>query len=306
MELENQVLILELLELIASSPWIHESIMSDDSFRENVVKIAGTLGWGTLKSPLQAIFQGITSSSTISYTNFLQEILHSEASEAQKEACHGLASAVVEVVKDYKENWDGSYTFFQPLADENFMINLLKCLVKLENDKLSLSFVQTLCSKPEVFPVLTILAPVCQKLHESISEEKSGSFVKLFSHCISSLEAATSCRTASVCRSQPISLSCDCRGCRDLQKFLEHPTKTEHVFSSLVSHIKSQLDSKALPGTITTESVYGFLTVRKTRKAYQEACEIHEKRLSALSALQALAGGKKLLVRNVMIADQIM
>ena len=67
------------------------------------------------------------------------------------------------------------------------VVKLFKCLVKLESDELSQSFVQALCSKPKAFPVLTKLVPACQELHKSISEEKGESFQQLVFYCIGSL-----------------------------------------------------------------------------------------------------------------------
>ena len=102
-ELEYQELISEVMKLIVSS---RIDSLSMDSFHENVVKIAGKLGWSILKSPLQAIIHGVANSSSWwikGCTKFLDTMLHSEASEAQREVCHSLASAIVETIPKVKD-----------------------------------------------------------------------------------------------------------------------------------------------------------------------------------------------------------
>ena len=197
-QLENQELILDLFKLISSSSSIHGDILTMESFRGNVLKIGSKFGWSILVSPLQAIFQQLpTSGNSIAvYTSFLNVLLHAEESKPQREVCCCLADAVVNVVMKIEDCSS---------QQNNFVVELLLCLCKLESDKLSRSFVSTLCSKPQAFPVLTVLAPACQQL---LSGKKNAPFLDLVSYCISSLEAST--RTAPLCPqhwSQSVALS---------------------------------------------------------------------------------------------------
>ena len=216
------------------------------------------------------------------YTSFLNILLHAEESKPQREVCCCLADAVVNVVMKIEDCSS---------HQNNFVVELLLCLCKLESDKLSCSFVSTLCSKPRAFPVLTVLAPACQQL---LSGKKNTPFLDLVSYCMSSLEAST--RTAPVCPqhwNQSVALSCSCQDCKELIKFLQHPSHIQHRFKMgehRRRHLQDQLRTKACTVTCATERVGSphTLVVTKTRAAYQKACELHKKKVAMLSMLQAI------------------
>ena len=286
--IESQELILDLFKIISSSSSIHVDILTMESFRGNVLKIASKFGWSILMSPLQTIFRQLPmySNSITVYTSFLNVLLHSEESKTQREVCCCLADAVVDVVMKIEDS----------SSQLNFVTELFICLLKLKSDKLSRSFVPTLCSKPKAFPVLTVLAPACQQLQKFLSGNKNTPFLDLVSYCISSLEAST--RTAPVCPqhwSQSVALTCSCQDCKELVLFLQHPSQIQHRFKmgeQRRRHLQDQLRTKACTVTCTTERVGSphTLVVTKTRAAYQKACVLHKKKVAMLSMLQGIAG----------------
>ena len=96
-ELEYQELISEVMMLIVSSPSIHDDIISMDSFHENVVKIAGKLGWSShlskpsSKGSLIHLFGVKLAPNFWTPCYSLKHLKH-------RGKCHSLASAIVETI----------------------------------------------------------------------------------------------------------------------------------------------------------------------------------------------------------------
>lgn len=308
--LGNVELISDFLQVIASSMSDHYFIESP-SFSQEVLAIGCKYGWNTLRSSLQTIFDKLSSSKhrIEKYFLFLREISQ-QPSSSQKDVCRGLASAIVSVLSSEDDTKPPStqptysYLFYGNVGNtrgKEFAVHLIKCLMTLECNEQLLSLVQAFRTKPNRYPILTILAPVCEELFKSLKEGEGENiaFQQLLSFCISSLEAssnqAISLPTNWSEPAEPVTFSCSCADCVTLMRFLRHPTETQQRFKMGKArrfHLHRQLDSNVCSATHVTEHVGNphTLVVTKTRTNYNKDCKKLQNEKATLSRLRALIG----------------
>ena len=283
-------LISKFLDVIATS--LHSCLIGNSSFGNEVLAIGLKYGWDTLRSPLQTIFNGLhvslSSNEAIEeYCEFLYRISLLPSSEVQKDICHGLANITVTMLSNEPDAHPKSCD----------LISLFKCLEAALCDKqLLTTLIEVVTAKPNCYPVLETLVPVCDGLHKLLNGGigVNKSLEALLVYCITSLEVSSS-RVIPIPTnwSQPVALSCSCIDCKKLRKFLEHPTKTECKFcftKSKALHLETQLNENHCSVITTMECTYGFydMVVSKTRN-YERDCQIFEKEKEALSHLQSMS-----------------
>ena len=303
--LDNVELISEFLGVIASSTSVHDRLISNPSFGDEILTIGTKYGWNTLNSLLQVIFGKLSSSHgrIEKYCQFLHRISH-QPSPPQRLICQNLARAIVRVLSTEEDTASTSiptFSYYTGMFSSNTfrgkecVILLCKCLIALEcNEQLS-TLVQAFCTKPNRYPILDVLAPVCESLlNEGGSENKP--LQDLLSYCVSSLEAS-SARVPSCPAdwSERVTFSCSCGDCVALLRFLRNPTETQQRFKmgkGRRQHLHQQLDGNRCSVTHVTEHVGNphTLVVTKTRSAYKKDVEKFKKEKATLSRLQVLAG----------------
>ena len=278
-------LISKLLDGIASCP-VHVSLIESPSFSSEIVAVGSKYGWDILKQPLQVIFSKIPTVEKC--IQFLHKISQKPASKDQKSVCHGLSCSILRVLSGEKDTKAHSSS-----RGAKFLLLLFRTLT-CDHQLL----IQVLTARPNRYPVLDTLVPVCEALHKSLKEGKrAGEALKqLLSHCISSLEASSS--RAIPCPShwsEMVALACSCDDCQGLIQFLRHQTEKQRRFKmgkGRRDHLQHQLRDHKCAVTISTEC-YGnphALVVTKTRETYQRDCQRVEREKGILSRLRALNG----------------
>ena len=149
-------LISELLKVISSAKAVHNSLIKNPSFPDQVLSLGGKYGWNTVKPTLQAIFDEVSSMGINEYCQFLLKISH-QPSEARKNVCQGLTTSVLHVLSREPDTKATSYLSHNNPRSMNFVCLLFKLFISLECNQQFISFVQVLCSKPNRYPVIDIL-----------------------------------------------------------------------------------------------------------------------------------------------------
>ena len=290
--LGNKILISEFLDVLASSISLHRCLIGSPSFIDQIISLGSTYGWNTVESSLKTIFDKVLSDGVEEYCKFLLKLSQPKSSDGQS-LCQCLASSLLSVLANEDDTTSVSY---YGRRDKGFVILLFKCLMTLECNEQLLSFVQVLCTKPNRYPVMDVLAPFCEDQYKSLKEEKNEALDHLLVYCISSLQASPTCLPS--CPTDwtaPVPFSCSCTACVELIRFLRHPTETQHRFKMNMGrrgHLEHQLDRNKCSVKHVTECVGSphTLVVTKTRAAYKEGCKKFKREKATLSRLQALTG----------------
>ncbi len=288
-------LVVEFLDHVASS--LYRSVIGKPSFSKEIAATGLKYGWDVLRSPLQAIFDKLSSQQVGDYVRFLHTISQQLSSEVQKDVCGGLASVVVTKLsnEEHSRPDTSSYYHFSLLGKSSrteYLSLLFECLVTLQCKKQLPTLTEALKARPKLYSVLDTLVPVCDSLYKSLKASKS--FEQLLSYCIASLKDSSSRIIPSPENwSQSVTFSCSCNDCQELMCFLKHPTKTQHRFKmgkGRRSHLHRQLDSKGCSVTHITEHVGNphTLVVTKTRASYDKECKVVQKAKATLSRLLAM------------------
>ncbi len=137
--LDRVELISKFLDVITAS-FFHSSLIEYPSFCDEILSTGLKYGWDVLRSPLQAIFNKLSSSgnSVEKYCQFLYKLTRQFSSEVQKDVCQGLASVVVTLM--LKEKHDTK----KELSAESYL--LLQILRNLGNVELVSEFLQHIVS----------------------------------------------------------------------------------------------------------------------------------------------------------------
>lgn len=288
--LGNVELISEFLGVIASSMYDHGCLMVNFPFTNEILTIGSRYGWDMLRPSLQAIFDNLSSSRSIeNYCRFIYMISHHQPSEAQKDVCQGLATAIVSVLSNESDTAP-VYMSYSASRGKEFVIPLFKCLTTLECNKQLLSFVETLSAKSNRYSVPDMLAPVCEDLYKSLKDVKTRNepLHQLLVYCISYLEVRSHPPSCPTDWSEPVTFSCSCADCVTLMRFLKDAQENQHYFKIRKRgrrHLESQLDDNGCSVTHVTDSRH-ILVVTKTRAAYNTACQKYEEEKATLSRLR--------------------
>ena len=280
-------LLSKFLSDVASSPPILNKVIVNDSFTKGILLVGQNFEWDILKQPLQAMFSNLFSSSDMigKYIEFLSEISQ-QPSQVLRDICYGLAGTIVNVFSNLNDSVQNS-------IEGSDLLTFFKCLVVLQCDQqLFNNLIQVVMSKPNCFPIVETLVPVCIGLDSlEVGDRGSESIKSLLSHVISYLETYCS-KPAPHFKdwSQVVSFSCSCKACLDLMKFLRDPVKQDDYFSKDIEHLQRQLKDNKCFVTIKTITVMRDATIKvtKTREAYQQECKRYEKAKTILPRLQAL------------------
>ena len=289
-QLDNVLLISEFLDILVSSVSLHKSLIESPSFTDQLISLGSTFGWNIVRPSLKTIFDKLSSDGVVNYSKFLLKLSH-QSSEAQT-LVYNFASAVVNVLAN-----ESNTKSYSP-RDTGFVKHLFKCLMTLDCRDQLLSFVQVLCTKPNRYPVMDVLAPFCEKQYKSLKEERKDNEAldQLLSYCLSSLQASpTRLPPCPTDWSLPVPFSCSCKDCVELIRFLKHPTETQHRFRMNMGrrgHLENQLNRNECSVSHVTECVGSphTLVVTKTRAVYDEGCRKFMKEKETMSRLQTLVG----------------
>ena len=291
-------MVAELLQVISTSLQNHRKLMECPSFSDEIIAIGSNHGWSMLAPSLQAIFDKLSPSNCRieSYCQFVHKIL--QPSSVKKDLCIGLASSIVSALVSEPDGQPSTpMAYNNNVRGKDFIVKLFDCLVALEcNDQL-LCLVHAISKKPKKYPVLEVLAPICEDLSRNARLVGNKAYKELVSFCISSLESSSSCVLSSPSHwSEPVKFSCSCTDCTSLMSFLRNPIQKQERYKMNQSrrfHIHQQLNGYGCSVTHVTERVGSphTLVVTKTRAKYEKKCERLQKDKSTLSRLQALVGG---------------
>ena len=293
-------LISEFLGIIGSSIPVHSSLIRSSSFHKEVVNIGSKYGWRILDSSLQAIFDNLPSSmyEIEAYCQFLHEISHHYSSETQKASCQCLARTIVKKLSNVDDAKSARIDFSKV---KKIVSVLLRCLVYLKCNKQLPHFVQVLCSKPNCYPVIDVLAPVCEKLYDSLKKKKKGkeTLDQLIAYCVSFLQESSRTPPSPTDWSEHVTFSCSQKECVELVGFLGHPTETVHKFKACADirdHLESHLHNAKCSVTCSTERVGSphTLVVKKNRAGYDRKIKACKKMNAIIVRLQALSGASEL------------
>ena len=292
-------LISEFLDVIASSSSVHNSLIGHPSFCDKILTIGLEYGWDMLRSPLQAIYDKMSSGNSVEkYGQFLFKITQKLLSEVHKDVCRGLAGSFMKVLSGEQDASQVRYTSASGSRGANFLLILFKCLMALQCDQHLSTLIQVVRTKPNHYSIVDTVVPACEGLYKSLKEDERGNkFLKhLLSHCISCLVASSSrvipCPTN---WSEMVTFSCSCNDCQGLMQFLRHPVEKQGWFKMAKGrrdHLQHHLRVKKCSVAVSTECVGSphTLVVTKTREAYERDCQRVQKERSILSRLRALNG----------------
>ena len=294
--LGNVELISRFLMAIASSEVFHSTLITSSSFTKEILCVCCKYGWDILRSPLQVI-AGKISSDVEKYSQFLHALSQNQPLETIKDVCHCLATAILNALSKEKDIEAPKLLWHRPShstsRNEEFLMKTFRSFMTLEYQLLPL--VQVVCSKPNRYPVIEMLVPVCEDLSKSLKrEEQKEPLKQLITYGISTLKVSTIPSPSDW--SVPVAFSCSCQDCGVLIRFLKHSTETQHQFKMVQgrrSHLEDQLRC-CVAISCSTER-HGrrphTLVVTKTQAIYKKRFEEHQRETAALSRLQSLIGG---------------
>ena len=295
--LGNVKLLSKFLNNIASSSR-QEALIGNVSFSNEILNSGKKLGWNVLRSPLQSMFDKISVDCKIieDYSLFLFRISQQPFLEDQKDICCSLAKFLVKVLSNQEDKGPTPPSFWTHLhpssfhASKDFLVSLFKCLVSLEcNDQLT-TLIKALVSKPNRYPVVETIAPLCEGMYKELIEGKGEgkSLLQLLSYSISSLEARINSGPK---ESKPITLTCSCKDCLELVTFLNNPVEREGRFKMAQkrrNHLLVQLSDKMHLVSVNTKYVGSPHTLVVTKKAGCEGNSLTQKENAALTRFQSM------------------
>ena len=284
-------LVSKFLENIASST-CQTSLIVNSSFSSEIVASGKKFGWNLLRSPLQSMVEKIPASDVGKFCQFLYCISQQPCTDVQKDVCRSLAQVVVRVLSRTEDKKPTpTHSSFPPLPshhqDKEFFIGLFRCLVTLECDEQLTTLTQVLVSKPYRYPVVDMIAPLCEGLYKALIEgEGVGKpLQQLISYGISSLEKYTK-------ESKQASFTCSCNDCLDMMKFLNDPAQLEGRFKMAQHrriHLSNQLAQAKIAVSTKTEMVSCPYTLIVTKKAQGvKKNDISEKGKTVLARFQSM------------------
>lgn len=286
--LKRRDLIPKLLEAIPSI--IYSRLFNCPFFKCELLSIGSKFGWEILSSPLQAMFKEYLhycSGGRGGYFDFLLELSIEEPLSMQKSVvCKALAAYIVNFLS--QEENDHPVGAQRPHG-KNFACSLLRYLVVLEYTSEISSLVKVFRSKPELYPVLTTLAPAVESLFQSTTEAENV-LQELLSYCVSTLEVSIS---KSLLPQESLSVLCPCQNCSKLNEFLEQCELMECRFKVITmsrNHMIAMLGQSGCDVSYTVEKKGSPFTLVVTKNSCDERdAQRHEKEKSILSCLKSLS-----------------
>ena len=295
----------ELLGIIAGIN--HYDFIGDATFLSLIMAIGHRHGWNILKSPLQTMFGACASNNIEKYCTFLNKMVTSKKLSGDgKGLCNHLLAIVVKFLADEQDaipisistsylSYYNGYKSCVVYRSKEFVGQLFSLLTAVGSNDLFTSSVSTFCSKPVHYPVLETLGPAVVDFYKTAKVKQDGPIQGILTYCISQLESAvskvikvptTSARSAMI--------TCSCKDCAELIRYLEHPTETQHQFRMNLSrreHLHQQLDSARADVTHKTLGTGGgpnTLIVTKTNASYENNVKKRQQEKALLNSLQPL------------------
>ena len=149
------------------------------------------------------------------------------------------------------------------------------------------------------YPVLETLGPAVVDFYKTAKVKKDGPIQGILTYCISQLQIAVSkVIEVPTTSTRPVTITCSCKDCAELIRFLEHPTETQHHFRMNLSrreHLHQQLDNARADVTHKTVGTGGgpnTLIVTKTNASYENNVKKRQQEKALLTSLQPLLSAK--------------
>ena len=246
----------ELLGIIAGTN--HYDFIGDTTFHSLIMAIGHRHGWNILKSPLQTMFGACATNNIEKYCIFLDKMVTSKKLADDKDLCKNLLAIVVKFLADEQDaisisistsylSYYSGYKSCVVYRSKEFVGQLFILLTAVGSDNLFTSSISAFCSKPVHYPVLETLGPAVVEFYKTAKVKKDGPIQGILTYCISQLQIAVSkVIEVPTTSARPVTITCSCKDCAEMIRFLEHPTETQHHFRMNLSrreHLHQQLDS---------------------------------------------------------------
>lgn len=282
------------------------SYVASNLFGDQLLATCNVLGWRALQSCLCLIFGSSAPNNTEACCQLLFKLVcetsHAALTPERQDVCRQLASIICTVIRGEHDiaanlvapsySWLQMHTAHGPRS-KDFVCQIFKILTILHCDTQLDCVLATFFQQENRYPLLTVLVPAAQELHQWVDQESTQS-VSLLSHCIKTLEARTRDPIVEPTNwRQSVSLGCSCGDCQELQAFLNHPTQTQTGFKvkkSRRAHLHQQLDRHNCDATHQTlrQGSPQTLIVTKTRRSFMAKQQQRKREVEVLARLRSL------------------